>query len=154
MIEVRLNPGVPFQGIGLKSKEINDRIKYDVLELLEKQGRSLHEQFERIITVIGRKHKMEIKFKTLTLHNFKCYRDLTVEFGDLTKRSRAKIQKSSILEAIPWLLYSVDVLGSKSDPTPINYEYDHTLVKLHFAMDGKDVLLSRGIERKSNLLHQ
>ncbi|MDT2243097.1 hypothetical protein P7H22_26055 [Paenibacillus larvae] len=36
MIEVRLNPGVPFQGIGLKSKEINDRIKYDVLELLEK----------------------------------------------------------------------------------------------------------------------
>ncbi|AJK27704.1 hypothetical protein HWB74_gp47 [Paenibacillus phage Jacopo] len=53
MIEVRLNPGVPFQGIGLKSKEINDRIKYDVLELLEKQGRDLHEQFERIITVIG-----------------------------------------------------------------------------------------------------
>ncbi|MDT2306385.1 hypothetical protein P7H21_23895 [Paenibacillus larvae] len=37
MIEVRLNPGVPFQGIGLKSKEINDRIKYDVLELLEKR---------------------------------------------------------------------------------------------------------------------
>ncbi|WP_046655299.1 hypothetical protein [Paenibacillus larvae] len=53
MIEVRLNPGVPFQGIGLKSKEINDRIKYDVLELLEKQVRDLHEQFERIITVIG-----------------------------------------------------------------------------------------------------
>ncbi|MDT2191234.1 hypothetical protein [Paenibacillus larvae] len=39
MIEVRLNPGVPFQGIGSKSKEINDRIKYDVLELLEKTGK-------------------------------------------------------------------------------------------------------------------
>ncbi|AXF40550.1 DNA repair protein [Paenibacillus phage Toothless] len=91
---------------------------------------------------------MEIKFKTLTLHNFKSHRDLTVEFGDLTKITGDNTKgKSSILEAIPWLLYSVDVLGSKSDPTPINYEYDHTLVKLHFAMDGKDVLLSRGIEK-------
>ncbi|AXF39738.1 DNA repair protein [Paenibacillus phage Lucielle] len=91
---------------------------------------------------------MEIKFKTLTLHNFKSHRDLTVEFGDLTKITGENTKgKSSILEAIPWLLYSVDVLGSKSDPTPINYEYDHTLVKLHFAMDGKDVLLSRGIEK-------
>ncbi|MDT2276121.1 hypothetical protein P7H20_16590 [Paenibacillus larvae] len=41
----------------------------------------------------------------------------------------------------------MDVLGSKSDPTPINYEYDHTLVKLHFVVDEKDVLLSRGIEK-------
>ncbi|WP_046655300.1 AAA family ATPase [Paenibacillus larvae] len=91
---------------------------------------------------------MEIKFKTLTLHNFKSHRDLTVEFGDLTKITGDNTKgKSSILEAIPWLLYSVDVLGSKSDPTPINYEYDHTLVKLHFVVDGKDVLLGRGIEK-------
>ncbi|MDT2237466.1 hypothetical protein P7H19_15965 [Paenibacillus larvae] len=81
MIEVRLNPGVPFQGIGLKK---HDRIKYDVLELRE-TGKDLHEQFERIITVIGEETQMEIKFKTLTLHNFKSHRDLTVEFGDLTK---------------------------------------------------------------------
>lgn len=91
---------------------------------------------------------MIVKFKTLTLHNFKSHRDLTVEFGDLTKITGDNAKgKSSILEAIPWLLYSVDVLGSKSDPTPINYEYDHTLVKLHFAVDEKDVLLGRGIEK-------
>ncbi|MEV3094720.1 ATPase, partial [Paenibacillus larvae] len=83
-----------------------------------------------------------------TLHNFKSHRDLTVEFGDLTKITGDNAKgKSSILEAIPWLLYSVDMLGSKSDPTPINYEYDHTLVKLHCSVDGKDVLLSRGIEK-------
>ncbi|WP_172422908.1 AAA family ATPase [Paenibacillus larvae] len=91
---------------------------------------------------------MIMKFKTLSLHNFKSHRDLTVEFADLTKITGDNAKgKSSILEAIPWLLYSVDVLGSKSDPTPINYEYDHTLVKLHFAVDGKDVLLGRGIEK-------
>ncbi|MEV2911257.1 hypothetical protein ABNF65_22280 [Paenibacillus larvae] len=62
MIEVRFpHPGAPFQGIGLKSKEINDRIKYDILELLEKQGRDLHEQFERIITVIGEETQNGIK---------------------------------------------------------------------------------------------
>ncbi|MDT2191233.1 AAA family ATPase [Paenibacillus larvae] len=88
---------------------------------------------------------MEIKFKTLFLHNFKSHRDLTVNFGEMTKiTGENKKGKSSILEAIPWLFYSVDVLGSKSDPTPINYEYDHTLVKLHFVVDEKDVLLSRG----------
>ncbi|MCY9716916.1 AAA family ATPase, partial [Paenibacillus larvae] len=87
---------------------------------------------------------MEIKFKTLFLHNFKSHRDLTVNFGEMTKITGENTKgKSSILEAIPWLFYSVDVLGSKSDPTPINYEYDHTLVKLHFVVDEKDVLLSR-----------
>ena len=91
---------------------------------------------------------MEIKFKTLFLHNFKSHRDLTVNFGEMTKITGENTKgKSSILEAIPWLFYSVDVLGSKSDPTPINYEYDHTLVKLHFVVDEKDVLLSRGIEK-------
>ncbi|MCY9564824.1 AAA family ATPase [Paenibacillus larvae] len=87
-------------------------------------------------------------FKTLFLHNFKSHRDLTVNFGEMTKITGDNTKgKSSILEAIPWLLYSVDVLGSKSDPTPINYEYDHTLVKLHFTVDEKDVLLGRGIEK-------
>lgn len=91
---------------------------------------------------------MEIKFKTLFLHNFKSHRDLEINFGELTKITGENTKgKSSILEAIPWLFYSVDMLGSKSDPTPINYEYDHTLVKLHFAVDGKDILLGRGIEK-------
>ncbi|MEV2286387.1 AAA family ATPase [Paenibacillus larvae] len=91
---------------------------------------------------------MIVKFKALSLHNFRSHRDLTVNFGEMTKITGDNAKgKSSILEAIPWLLYSVDMLGSKSDPTPINYEYDHTLVKLHCSVDGKDVLLSRGIEK-------
>ncbi|MDT2291628.1 hypothetical protein P7H15_00005 [Paenibacillus larvae] len=50
--EVRLNPGVSFPRYWSKSKEINDRIKYDVLELLEKQGRDT-QQFEDIALLWG-----------------------------------------------------------------------------------------------------
>ncbi|MDT2265613.1 hypothetical protein P7H12_21380 [Paenibacillus larvae] len=75
MIEVRLNPGVPFQGIGLKSKEINDRIKYDVLGTPRETGKGSTRTVRKNHNCYRRKHKMEIKFKTLTLHNFKSHRD-------------------------------------------------------------------------------
>jgi len=89
-----------------------------------------------------------IKFKTLTLENYKSHRDLEVKFGDLTKISGENGKgKSSILESIPWLFYGTDTFGSKSDPTPITYETEETKVSLLFEVDGKTVLLSRGLKK-------
>lgn len=94
---------------------------------------------------------MQIKFKSLNLTNFKCHKDLEVKFGDLTKILADNYQgKSSIGEAITWLLYGTDMLGSKLDPSPTTYEADNTLASLVLDVDGKDVLLGREIVNGSN----
>lgn len=86
----------------------------------------------------------QIKFNQLTLTNFKSHRDLTVNFGEVTKVTGDNAQgKSSILEAITFLFYGTDTFGSKTDPTPINYEHDETMVTLLFEVDGKQVKLGR-----------
>ncbi|MEF7566094.1 AAA family ATPase [Bacillus infantis] len=86
-----------------------------------------------------------IKFVTLNLQNFKSHRDLTVKFGDLTKITGDNTKgKSSIPEAISWLLYGTTVFNSKLDPTPITYEAEETLVSLLLEVDEKQVLLGRG----------
>lgn len=91
---------------------------------------------------------MIIKFKQLTLKSFKSHRDLTVEFGDTTQITADNAKgKSSILEAITWLLYGVDALGSKLDPTPITYEADETKVSLLLNVDDKDLMLARSLEK-------
>ncbi|MFP7171921.1 AAA family ATPase [Terribacillus halophilus] len=91
---------------------------------------------------------MQIRFKTLTLQNFKSHRDLTVEFGDTTKITGDNaLGKSTIGEAVSWLLYGIDLLGSKLDPTPVTYEADETLVSLLFHDGQKDVLLSRSLKK-------
>ncbi|WP_249646202.1 AAA family ATPase [Lysinibacillus sp. D3C2_S12] len=65
---------------------------------------------------------MEIKFNQLNLQNFKSHKDLVVKFGDMTKilADNAK-GKSSIGEAITFLLYGTALVGGKLDPTPITY---------------------------------
>lgn len=91
---------------------------------------------------------MEVKFVSLKLTNFKSHRDLEVKFGDLTKITGDNAQgKSSIIEAIPWVFYGTDVLGSKSDPTPTNYEFDYAKAELLVSLDDKKILLARGIEK-------
>lgn len=89
---------------------------------------------------------MIIQFQKLTLKNYKSHRDLVVEFGDLTKISGDNAKgKSSILEAISWTLYGTDTLGSKTDPSPTNYDFDEVKAELLFSVDDKPVLLGRGI---------
>lgn len=89
---------------------------------------------------------MIIQFQKLTLKNYKSHRDLVVEFGDLTKISGDNAKgKSSILEAISWTLYGTDALGSKTDPSPTNYDFDEVKAELLFSVDDKPVLLGRGI---------
>ncbi|WP_102706988.1 ATP-binding protein [Terribacillus saccharophilus] len=91
---------------------------------------------------------MQIKFKTLTLQNFKSHRDRTVEFGDTTKITGDNaVGKSTIGEAVSWLLYGIDILGSKLDPTPVTYEADETMVSLLLNDGQKDVLLSRALKK-------
>ncbi len=91
---------------------------------------------------------MQIKFKTLTLQNFKSHQDLTVNFGERTEITGDNTKgKSSIPEAITFLVYGTDVFGSKLDPAPITYDSDETLVSLLLEVDGKQVLLGRGIRK-------
>lgn len=91
---------------------------------------------------------MEIKFISLQLQNFKSHRDLEVKFGDLTKISGENAKgKSSIPEAITFLLYGTDVFGGKLDPTPLTYAADETLVQLLLSHDGKELLLGRGLKK-------
>ncbi|EQB35017.1 hypothetical protein M948_18095 [Virgibacillus sp. CM-4] len=91
---------------------------------------------------------MQIKFKSLKLENFKSHQDLEVKFADLTKILGDNAQgKSTIPQAISWLLYGTDTLGSKLDPTPITYEADQTMVSLLLDVNGKDMLLGRGIQK-------
>lgn len=91
---------------------------------------------------------MLIKFKSLTLQNFKSHQDLNVEFGDTTQITGDNAKgKSSILEAIIWALYGTDALGSKLDPTPVTYEASETVVSLLLNVDGKDLLLGRELKK-------
>ncbi|MFE4523456.1 AAA family ATPase [Cytobacillus firmus] len=91
---------------------------------------------------------MKINFKTLTLKNFKSHQDLTVNFGEVTQITGDNAKgKSSISEAITFLLYGTDPLGSKMDPTPITYAADETLVQVLLEIDEKPVLLGRGLKK-------
>lgn len=91
---------------------------------------------------------MVIKFKTLTLENFKSHQDLKVEFGDLTQITGNNAKgKSSIFEAITFLVYGTDAFNSKMDPTPITYEAEQTMVSLLLNVDGKDLLIGRGLKK-------
>lgn len=91
---------------------------------------------------------MQVIFKTLTLVNFKSHRELKVEFGDTTQITGDNAKgKTSITEAIPWLLYGMDALGSKLDPTPITYEAEETKVSLLLEVDGKELMLGRSLKK-------
>ena len=91
---------------------------------------------------------MEIKFVELKLQNFKSHRDLEVKFGDLTQITADNAKgKSSILEALSWTLYGLDLFGSKLDPTPIGYAFDEVLGQVLLNIDGKQTLLARGIKK-------
>lgn len=92
--------------------------------------------------------KLQIKFKELVLKNFKSHQDITVNFGERTDITGDQaIGKSSISEAITFLLYGTDTVGSKLDPTPINYEADETKVSLLLNVDDKDLLLGRELKK-------
>ncbi|BFH15874.1 AAA family ATPase [Paenibacillus melissococcoides] len=87
---------------------------------------------------------MAITFNKLGLVCFKNHRDLTVNFGPITRITGANGEgKSSIGESIPWALYGVDTFGSKTDPSPTTYEFEQVEAHLLLTVDDKRILLSR-----------
>ncbi len=86
---------------------------------------------------------MMIKFKQLTLENFKNHKKLEVNFTDITHiEGRNGSGKSSVGDAITWLLYGIDTIGNKLDPKPIGTE-EETKVELLLQIDEKQILLGR-----------
>lgn len=91
---------------------------------------------------------MIINLLTLNLENFKSHQDLAVNFGEVTKITGDNAKgKSSIQEAITFLLYGTDPLGSKLDPSPITYEAEETKVSLLLKVDEKNLLLGRTLKK-------
>lgn len=92
---------------------------------------------------------MQIKFKELTLENFKNHQQLKVDFGENTSITGDNGKgKSSIGEAVSFTLYGTDLTGStKFDPTPTNYETDSTVVTLLLDVDGKEFTLGREVAK-------
>jgi chromosome segregation ATPase len=88
---------------------------------------------------------MQIAFKTLALKNFKNHKQLDVNFGDVTNiKGRNGAGKSSIGDAISWVLFGTDILGSKLDPRPIDSEEGtETQVNILITIAGKDILFGR-----------
>lgn len=93
---------------------------------------------------------MQIAFKTLALENFKNHKSVTVKFGDVTNiQGRNGAGKSSIGDAISWVLFGTDISGSKLDPRPIDTEEGtESKVDLLVSIAGKDILLGR-IQKKT-----
>lgn len=91
---------------------------------------------------------MEVKFETLSLQDYKTHRNLTVTFGERTGISGDNAKgKSTAAESPCWLLYGTDTFGNKVDPTPITYATEETIVQVLLNVDGKQLLLGRGLKK-------
>jgi hypothetical protein len=88
---------------------------------------------------------MQIAFKSLAIENVKNHESLTVKFGDVTTiQGRNGAGKSTIGDAITWVLFGTDISGSKLDPRPIGSEEGtESKVELLVNIGGKDVLFGR-----------
>lgn len=95
---------------------------------------------------------MNITFNEIMLKNFKSHKDLTVTFHQLNRIAGTNgAGKSSIGEAVTWVLYGVDTVGNSLikalSPEPTNYEYDRVEVHLLMTVDAKPIRISRLIEK-------
>lgn len=93
-----------------------------------------------------------IQFARLQLRNFKSHKALSVNFAPILRITGTNgAGKSTIGEAITWVLYGVDPLGNtltkQLSPEPLTYEYDRVEAHLELSVDGKPILLSRYIEK-------
>lgn len=93
---------------------------------------------------------MQIAFKTLALKNFKNHQSLAVNFGEVTNiKGRNGAGKSSIGDAITWVLFGTDISGGKLDPRPIESEEGtESTVELLLSIAGKDIMFGR-VQKKT-----
>ena len=94
---------------------------------------------------------MKIEFMELLLENIKSHRNITVNFGERTDITVDNGKgKTTIPQAIAFVLYNIDAYGNKIDPTPVNYESDITQATLLLKVDGKELKLSRSLKKGKN----
>lgn len=94
----------------------------------------------------------KVIFKKLKVTSFKNHEELTINFGEITNLTAANGKgKTGIGESITWLLYNVDLNNSKFDPTPItkNEETPFPKVELLLSVDGKDILLTKELQKSA-----
>ncbi|OLN23877.1 hypothetical protein BTO30_02750 [Domibacillus antri] len=87
---------------------------------------------------------MEITFEYIKMKNFKNHADFSSNMGAITNiYGRNGAGKSSIGDAVTWLLYGTDQMGSKLEVKPIDQPDAETAVTLKILVAGKEVLLGR-----------
>lgn len=101
---------------------------------------------------------MQITFNQLRLTNFKNHKNLTVDFGPITRLTGTNgAGKSSIGEAITWLMYGVDPLGNQMtkdlSPEPTTYDFDQVEAHLLLELDGKQILLGKALPKGKPAKH-
>jgi recombinational DNA repair ATPase RecF len=85
---------------------------------------------------------MKVTVTEINLKSFKNHDELNIKFGTLTTiRGINGSGKSSIGEAITWVLFGLDMMGSKLDPTMKGKESCFAAVLLD--VDGKEILFNR-----------
>lgn len=87
---------------------------------------------------------MEITFEHIEMKNFKNHTDFSSNMGAITNiYGRNGAGKSSIGDAVTWLLYGTDQMGTKLEPKPIDQPDVESNTVLKMLVDGQVVTLSR-----------
>lgn len=88
--------------------------------------------------------QVDITFEQIEMKKFKNHDALSSRMGAITNiYGRNGAGKSSIGDAITWLLYGTDQMGSKLEAKPIDQPDVETAVSLIMHVDGKEVSLGR-----------
>ncbi|OAH53115.1 hypothetical protein AWH48_12220 [Domibacillus aminovorans] len=87
---------------------------------------------------------MEISFEHIEAENFKNHEAFSTNMSAITNiYGRNGAGKSSIGDAVTWLLYGTDQLGTKLDAKPIDQPDAESKVTLKMLVDGKEATLTR-----------
>ncbi|CAM4390108.1 hypothetical protein BAMA_15560 [Bacillus manliponensis] len=87
---------------------------------------------------------MHVQFKSISIRNFKNHSNLEILFCDITSIvGRNGGGKSTIAEAITWVLYGTDPFGTKIEVNPIHDADAETKVDFLIQVDNKDILIGR-----------
>lgn len=90
---------------------------------------------------------MKIRLEKLTLHNFKCHDFLVLELNGQSAVISGDngVGKTSVFDALTWLLFGEDSQGRKNVPIkPVTEDaYSRTCVEADFSVDGKPMSLEK-----------
>lgn len=121
---------------------------------MRKTGKAANKWNTLIIGHNERKIKMDIRLKTIHIENFKCHRNLTLEFfgGNASIFGDNATGKTSVYDALTWLLFGKDSAGNGEKNIEIKPLDPDGSVKDHQAIteveavllaDGEEICLKR-----------